>query len=103
MASACADASGFENRSHAAEAELAQRAVEFDEVHDGFSCFKFLVRPFDEVAIESELADQWIDLAQTQRQLGVAFQITSNEVIMARAGFQSDGAASSVEATPYLQ
>jgi hypothetical protein len=41
---------------------------------------------------ERKLADEGIDLAQTKRQLRVAFQVTSNEVIMARAGFQSHAA-----------
>src|SRR5882724_6774765 len=40
----CLTQAGFEHRGHAAQAQLAQRAVEFDEVHDGFSCFEFWVR-----------------------------------------------------------
>src|ERR1700681_693054 len=42
--SASRKAACFEHRAHAAQAELAQRAVEFDEVHDGISCFEFWVR-----------------------------------------------------------
>ena len=57
---------------------------------------------FDEVAIECELADQWIDLAQTQRQLRVMFQIAAHEVIMARSGFQPRAQALSVQAMPYF-
>ena len=48
---------------------------------------------FDEIAIERELADQRIDLPQTQRQLRVMFQVAAHEVIMARAGFQPQGAS----------
>src|SRR5712672_2628794 len=45
MASAlCLTQAGFEHRGYSAQAELAQRAVEFDKVHDGFSGFEFLVR-----------------------------------------------------------
>ena len=40
-----------------------------------------------------ELADQWIDLAQAQRQLRIALQVTANEVVFAGAGFQSQGAS----------
>ncbi len=48
---------------------------------------------FNEVAIERELADQRIDLAQTQRQLRVVFQVAAHEVIFASAGFQPHGAS----------
>src|SRR5580658_2090500 len=40
----CLMQAGFEHRGHSAQAELAQRAVDFDEVHDGFSCFECWVR-----------------------------------------------------------
>jgi hypothetical protein len=48
---------------------------------------------FDEIAIERELADQRIDLAQTQRQLRVMFQVAAHDVIMARSRFQPQGAS----------
>src|SRR5271169_401951 len=46
----------------------------------------------DEIAVQSELADQRIHLTQTQRQLWVVFQIAAYEVVLARARFQSHGA-----------
>jgi hypothetical protein len=48
---------------------------------------------FDEIAIQGELADQWIDLSQAQRQLRVVFQVAAHEVVLAGAGFQSHGAS----------
>ena len=48
---------------------------------------------FDEIAIERELADEWIDLAQAQRQLRIAFQVAAYEAVFACARFQSQGAS----------
>jgi hypothetical protein len=42
---------------------------------------------FDEIAVQGELANQWIDLPQTQWQLRIALQVTANEVVFAGAGF----------------
>lgn len=44
---------------------------------------------FDELAVQSELADQRIDLTQAQRPLRVMFQVAAHEVVFARAYFQS--------------
>ena len=43
---------------------------------------------FNKVAIESELADERIDLAQAQRQLRVVFQIAAHEAVFASSGFK---------------
>ena len=40
---------------------------------------------FNEFAIKGELTDQRIDVAQTQWQSGVAIQVRTHEVIVARA------------------
>src|SRR5579863_836403 len=47
---------------------------------------------FDEIAVQRELADQWINLTQTQRQLRVVLQVAAHEVVFARACFQGHGA-----------
>ena len=54
---------GFEDVGHAGEAEFAERAIEFDEIHVGisWSC------AIDEIAVEGELANERIDLAERQR------------------------------------
>src|SRR6266853_3898094 len=44
---------------------------------------------FDEIAVQRELADQRINLTQTQRQLRVMFQVAAYEVVFARTRFQS--------------
>ena len=44
---------GFEDVGHAGEAELAERVIEFDEVHVGSP-----VAAIDEIAVEGELADE---------------------------------------------
>jgi len=44
---------------------------------------------FNEIAVQRELADQRIDLAQAQRQLRVVFQIAAHEFVFASASFQS--------------
>jgi len=46
----------------------------------------------DEVAVQGELADQGIDLAQAQRHLWVPLQIAAHESVIADARFQGDGA-----------
>src|SRR5271170_8506249 len=46
----------------------------------------------DEIAVQSELADQRVHLTQTQRQLWIVFQVAAYEVVLARARFQSHGA-----------
>src|SRR6266852_4978724 len=61
------------------------------------SSMKFMVilltsSAFDEIAIQSELADQRINLTQAERQLWVVFQVAAHEVVFARACFQSHGA-----------
>ena len=48
---------------------------------------------FNEVAIQSELADERIDLPQAQRQLRIAFQVAAHEAVFARARFQRHGAS----------
>ena len=48
---------------------------------------------FNKVAIQSELADERIDLPQAQRQLWVAFQVPAHEAVLAGTGFQGDGAS----------
>ena len=49
---------------------------------------------FDEIAVPRELADQRIDLAQTQRQLGMALQIAPHKMVIgADADFQGGGAS----------
>ena len=52
---------GFQHGGHAAEAKLAQRALQFNEIHAWLSSWVLLV---DEVAVQSELADDGIHLAQ---------------------------------------
>ena len=66
----------FEDVGHAGEAELAQRAIEFDEVHVGVSC-----RAIDEIAVEGELADERIDLAERERRRRPALEIAAQEAI----------------------
>src|SRR6202521_3093174 len=61
------------------------------------SSMKFMVilltsSAFDEIAIQSELADQRINLTQAERQLWVVLQVAAHEVVFARACFQSHGA-----------
>src|SRR5260370_14579221 len=61
------------------------------------SSMKFMVilltgSAFDEIAIQSELADQRINLTQAERQLWVVFQVAAHEVVFPRACFQSHGA-----------
>src|SRR5271170_3254880 len=46
----------------------------------------------DEIAVQSELADQRIHLTQTQRQLWIVLQVAAYEVVLAGARFQSHGA-----------
>src|SRR5580700_6774531 len=46
---------------------------------------------FNEVAVESELANQWIDLPQADRRLRTALQITANETEIENFQFQSGG------------
>ena len=48
---------------------------------------------FNEVAVQSELADERIDLPQAQRQLRIAFQVAAHEAVLARARFQRHGAS----------
>ena len=47
---------------------------------------------FDKVAIQSELADQRIDLPQAQWQLRVTFQVAPDKAVLAGTRFQRDGA-----------
>src|ERR1700694_1006992 len=47
---------------------------------------------FDEVAVQRELADQRIDLAQAQQHLWVPLQIAAHKSVIADARFQGDGA-----------
>ena len=61
---------------HAGEAELAEGAVEFDEVHVRVSC-----RAIDEIAVEGELADERIDLAQRERHGRPALEVAADEAI----------------------
>ena len=49
----------FEDGGHAGESEFAERVIEFDEIHVGVSCLAI-----DEIAVERELPDERIDLAQ---------------------------------------
>ena len=46
----------------------------------------------NEIAVERELADQRIDLAQLQRQLRTVLQVAAHEVVFGRACFQGHGA-----------
>jgi len=46
----------------------------------------------DQVAILGQFADEWIDLAQTERSLRTAFQIAAHEAILGDAQFQRRGA-----------
>src|SRR4029434_6502093 len=62
--------------------------LSFDEVHVLLS-FGFVL---DEVAVLGQLADQWIDLVQAQRQLRMSLQVEAHEAVLAGAHFQSDGA-----------
>jgi hypothetical protein len=45
--------------------------LKFDEVH-GLLSFGFVL---DEVAVLGQMADQWIDLVQAQRQLRMSLQV----------------------------
>ena len=47
----------------------------------------------NEIAVQRELADERIDLAQLQRQLRAMFQVAAYEVIFTRACFQGHGAS----------
>src|SRR6266436_1883880 len=47
---------------------------------------------FDEVAVQGELADQGIDLPQTQWQFWITLQVAAHKVVIADAHFQSCGA-----------
>src|SRR6266849_4897249 len=55
-------------------------------------CGVLLSAGLNEIAVQRELADERIDLAQVQRQLRTAFQVAAHEVIFRRAGFQGHGA-----------
>jgi hypothetical protein len=79
---------GFEHSGHVAEPELVERTIEFTR----FMVILLTSSVFDEIAVQRELADQRINLTQTQRQLRVVFQVAAHEVVFARARFQSYGA-----------
>ena len=55
---------GLEGGGHAGAAELAQGALQFDEIHVGISSWVFCG---DDVAVVGELADERIDLAERER------------------------------------
>ena len=56
---------GFEDGGHAGEPQLPEGAIEFDEIHCGSPG-----RAIDEIAVEGELTDERIDLAQRERHGG---------------------------------
>src|ERR1035441_2993801 len=72
--------------------------LQFDEVH-GLLSFSFV---FDEVAVLGQLADQWIDLVQAQRQLRMSLQVAAYEAVFIGAHFERRGAGMSTLATPYF-
>ena len=47
---------------------------------------------FDEVAVKTELADQGIDLPETERWVGCALQVAAHEAVVESLHFQSRGA-----------
>ena len=54
----------FEDGGHAGESELAEGVIEFDQIHESSG------RAIDEIAVEGELSDEGIDLAQRERSGG---------------------------------
>src|ERR1017187_7619828 len=57
------------------------------------SCFALLGLVLDEIAIQRELADQRIDLAQAQRRLGAPLQVAAHKAVIADAHLQGSGAS----------
>src|ERR1039457_626752 len=57
------------------------------------SCFALLGLVLDEIAVQRELADQRIDLAQAQRQLGAPLQVAAHKAVIADAHLQGSGAS----------
>ena len=67
---------GVEGGGHAGEPELAERVIEFDEIHVRVSCLLI-----DEVAIERELANERVDLLERERRGGPPFEIAAEKAI----------------------
>jgi len=65
-------------------------AIKFDQIHDWVPRSRDVVEP---VAILDQFTDEWIDLAQRQRRLRAALQITAHEAIFAHTQFQRSSAS----------
>jgi hypothetical protein len=55
-------------------------------------CGVLLGAGLNEIAVERELTDERIDLAEMQRQLRTVFQVAAHEMVFRRACFQGHGA-----------
>ena len=78
---------------HAGQAQLAQRAVEFDRIH-GSPWFVL-----EQLLVVGELADQWIDLAQRQRGPGGA-RVAADKAVDGAPVSSANAQAASSRACP---
>ena len=95
----CLQQACFQHCGHAAQAQLHQGAIQFDQVHGWFLELDSLL---DQVAILGQFADQGIDLPQAQRGLRAALQITAHEPVLGHAQLQRRGAGLVASCTAVL-
>ena len=74
---------GFEDVGHAGESQLAERTIDFDEIHS-----ESPVLLIDEVAVERELADERIDLPERERHRRPTLDVFAEEAIRRRADLE---------------
>src|SRR6202051_4269793 len=87
MASACAWCSRVSSTA-AMPPSRSCRNARFNSIRFMLALLGFV---FDEVAVQRELTDQRIDLAQAQRHLRVALQVAAHKTVIADAHFQGGG------------